>query len=206
MRIVDNPNPPKPAELEPAENKELINDNGNKSKRFSDDEITLLLTCLVMNGGKYKQTSRQALEELGIEVHHETLERWRKVYYPSQYLEIQRTLADKLSSKLAGRITDVAQQSISITEQLQEQLEDKLQTESFDLKDLPIAIRNMAQTSEITVRNRQLLEDKPTEILEARNIEQTLSDLEESEIIVDAEVVEDQDESDSSDSSIALPL
>lgn len=208
MRIIDNSQTQaEPKLLENPANKEILNEEGNKSKKFDDSTIELILTTLAFNGGKEKQTAEQVREQFAIEIHPTTLARWKNSAYASQYSAIQRNLADKLSSQLAGKITDVAHQSITIQERLQGEMEEQLNNDSFDLKDLPSAIRNMAQASEISIRQKQILEDKPTEIIEVRGIEETISDLEESELIIDAETVEDEDESNNDNSSsIALPI
>lgn len=208
MRIIDNPNESiKPAHLVPRQDKHLENENGNVSKRFSDADIELILKTLALNGGQMKKTSQQLREQFKLEVHPQTLKRWKDVNYHSAYSRLQRELSDELSTQLAGKITDVAHQSISIQERLQEEMDEQLNSESFELKELPSAIRNMAQASEISIRQKHLLEDKPTEILEVRGIEETISDLEESELIVDADVVDEEDiPDDDSSSSIALPI
>jgi hypothetical protein len=171
-----------------------MTEQGTVLKKFTVEDVDTVLNVLAMNGGNYSRTSEQVGKEYGIEVHPVTLKKWVTVQFPSKYAVIQRELSDKINDVVTGRIGDLALSGTEIQHSLLEQLAERIDQEpNVPIKELAPAVRNIAQATQVNIQQRQLLEGKPTGITELRNIEETVKELEQNEILVDAEVVEEED-------------
>jgi hypothetical protein len=192
VHLVD---PPIPYDRDYIDSQERgMTEQGTQLKKFTVQDVETVLNVLAMNGGNYSRTSEQVGKEYGIEIHPVTLKKWATTQFPSKYAVIQRTLADKINDVVAGRIGDLALTGTEVQHRLLQQLAERIDEEpNVPIKELAPAVRNIAQATQTNIQQRQLLEGKPTGITELRNIEETVRELEQNEILVDAEVVEEED-------------
>lgn len=169
-----------------------VSENGN-SLQHTIGDVEVALRLLAYNGGNASRTCRELKVRADLDIHPNTLRGWQQNHFPEKYATIQREMADEIGERVGGIVTDLAIQGAEIQGQMLTKLEDKLkETENVELKDLTNGVRSLAQSTETNVRNRQLLFNKPTSIVENRNIEEALDYFEELGIIDStAEEVED---------------
>lgn len=168
---------------------------GTKLKKFTIEDVDLILTVLAMNGSNYAKTARQVGEELGISIHQVTLQKWANQAFPTRFAEIQHNLGDKIDRFVTAKISGLTLRSAEVQENLLDALASRLEAgEELPIKDLGNTIRNIAQTQDLSLKQKRLLEDRPTQIQEVRTIDQAVQELEAEEIIVDADVIDEEGE------------
>jgi citrate lyase gamma subunit len=163
-----------------------ITENGASLKKYSVTDVELILSVLALNGGNVSRTARQVGEELRITIHPNTLKKWKNESFPTRYAQIQDELSGKINDVVTGRIGDLALRGTEIQETILERLADQLVREDdIPVKDLSPSLRNITQATDMNIKQKQLLEDKPTQIIEKRSIEDTVKELEDNDILID---------------------
>jgi hypothetical protein len=169
-----------------------VTDQGKVLKKFTITDVETVLGVLALNGGNRTRTAEQVREEFGIDIHPYTIKNWELTLFPQRYARIQEELSDDINSKVKGRVGDLALRGTELQSRLYKRLDERLDREdSIPVKDLAPTLRNVAQSTDITLKQKQLLENKPTHITEVRTIEQTIKELEDEDIILDPSDIED---------------
>lgn len=178
-----------------AQAQKALTENGTKLKKHTLEDVEVLLRLLALNGGNYQRTALQAETDFKIEIHPMTLKKWSVNHFPQRYAEIQRDLVDEINDRAAGKIGDLTQKGIDLQNKLLEELDKVLETEpSLSVRELTPAITNISRATESNIKQRQLLQDKPTSIQEVRTIDETIEFLERDNIIIDIDdndIIED---------------
>lgn len=169
-----------------------VTEQGTKLKKFSVEDVETVLGVCAMLGGNASRTSESVKEEYGIDIHPITIRQWVDKKFPSRYAQIQASLGSEINEVVKGRIGELAMRSAELQGRLLDRLDERLRDETdVPIKELAPAIRNIAQSVDVNLKQKQLLENKPTHITEVRTIEETIEELERDEIIIDADVIED---------------
>lgn len=183
MRIVEQSPDESPS------NKALaaVNDETNL-RNFDLKEVDVVLGVLASNGGNVTKTSQQVMAEFDISIHPNTIRTWRKEKFVARYKEIQDSLLKGLDKETADKLTHLQARNASAQEEILDLIEQRLVDEpDIPLKDLAPALRNIAQTSHMTLQNRNLLLEKPTSITEQRTVESKIKELEDEGILIDSD-------------------
>jgi hypothetical protein len=163
-------------------------EKGTTLNKYNNEEVEIVLRLLAFNGGNYARTARQMQEEYSIEIHPQYIKKWATESFPHKYAEIQRTLSEELSDRVAGKVTDLAIRGADTQSRLLDQLDNELdQNERIPVRDLAPSLRNVAQATDMNIKAQQLLRDKPTSIVENRTVEEALEYLEKQDIFIDVE-------------------
>jgi hypothetical protein len=109
------------------------------NSRFTEPEIEQGLIALALCSGNGRKAEKR-LADLGIEVDHSTLYRWRDKH-SAKYLSIQQDVLPKLRTEAAERHSAVADREMEVGLELLDSLQAK--TGELPARDLSTAIRNL---------------------------------------------------------------
>lgn len=155
---------------------------------YSPETVEDSLRLLALNGGNCSKTSIQLEEFFNIKVHQVTLGKWKNRSFTRRYHEIQEDLSGEVEKGVVFKLGDIALQSAELQEKIIQKIDDEIDNApDLSLKDLSPALRNVSQAAQISIQQKQLLEDKPTQIIEARTIEQTIKELEQDDLLIEGE-------------------
>ncbi len=146
----------------------------NGGRRYSDEEIELALTTLVLNCGNVARTVK-ALAESGFGLPESTLRYWRSDLYADRY----RDLDEAEVPRRYGRAAESFEAVVARATAAENRLLDKLEREEDQLptRDVAGALRNVATTKGINQDKALLLRGRPTEIKATADVTDVLKSL-----------------------------
>lgn len=169
-----------------------VSETGSSLKKYTIHDVEVILEKLAMTANNYNRTAKEMKTHFNIEIHPLTVKRMAELQFPSKYLEIQHKISDKLDPILKQKIDSLTLRGAEVQGTVLNQLDEKLDTEDLDATDLSKIFSSTATGTDKNMKLKLLMEEKPTQITEVRTVEQAIKELEDDDIIVDAEVVEDE--------------
>jgi hypothetical protein len=166
-----------------------------KSKRsnrkdYTDQEIDMGLTAYAITSGKQKRAAELVKEQAGLDIPHETIRSWAQRTHPDRYERIRTEVAPKLQQQMADTHQALAHTAAELEARAVEKLETRLKTGEVEDRDLANIFKSAAIAGGIHVEKAQLLNDRPTQIVQ-RSASEVLRKLKSKGVVIEAEVVEE---------------
>lgn len=162
-------------------------------KDFTDQEIDMGLTAYAICSGKMKRAAELVKQQAGLDIPYETIRSWAQRTHPDRYERIRAEVAPKLQQQMADTHQALAHTAAELEAQAVEKLETRLKTGEVEDRDLANIFKSAAIAGGIHVEKAQLLNDRPTQIVQ-RSASEVLRKLKSKGVrIEDAQVVEEED-------------
>lgn len=156
----------------------------NLQTRYSEEEVERGLQTVALVGGNCAEASRR------LDMPEETLRVWAKEMHADRYREIRTELVPQIHAKVAQDSEDLA---LSLAEAEKQTLEQFMgQIEELDPKDTTTALRNLTVSKGINVEKAQLGRDRPTAIVQQRELAYVRAALQQLGVLVNGTAEEDQ--------------
>lgn len=161
--------------------------------RNTIEDVDLALKELVLTGENFSRACRNMKSNYNIDINNVTLKRWATTSFPSRYLDIQHNLHRNVDEITKQKISANALLGADVQNTLLERTSQRLDEEvDISVKDLANAYSSITNATERNLKTKLLLEDKPTQIVEVRSVEQAIKELVDDDVLIDAEVVEEE--------------
>jgi len=160
-------------------------------KDYTDQEIDAGLTAFAICSGHRKKAA-ELVKTQGFEIPAETIREWANRTHPDRYDRIRTKIAPKLQQQMADTHQALAGTAAELEARVVEKLETRLETGDVEDRDLANIFKSAAIAGGIHVEKAQLLNDRPTQIVQ-RSASEVLRKLKSKGVVVDAEVVEEED-------------
>lgn len=167
---------------------------GTTLRNYTMEDVELTLRVLALNGGNYSRTSLILDEEHGLAIHSQTIQKWATVSFTNRYIEVISELKERIGERLSAKLSDVAIQGAEVQEKLIGRLDDRI--DDLAPKELPGAIRNMAQANSMSIEKMQLLRGQATDRVQHMKPEEIVEELKSLDIDLPEEAVEEIIDSD----------
>lgn len=142
----------------------------------TDEQVTTALLVLITYKGNVG-AARQALKvEHGLDIHPNTLAAWKGSTYKGEYDVLAADHSDTLEKELVDRVLENAGLALDAEKVALEKAKDMLESDDGH-PDPARAARDLSNVKAQAVDKARLMQDKPTEIADARTIEETLKAL-----------------------------
>jgi hypothetical protein len=145
-----------------------------RNSQYSAEQITNGLTAVALCGGNCVQAAEQ-LKAAGTPIPENTLYDWRNHRHAERYREISNELAPKIEAHVVDLQRELATRAARAA-LLAVDLEHK-RIALGEVKDASTSARNLATVSGIAVDKIMSLTGRPTSIIEHRNADQILREL-----------------------------
>lgn len=161
-------------------------------KDYTDQEIDMGLTALAICSGRRKKAAELVKEQSGVEIPATTIADWARTTYPDRYQRVRAEVAPKLQAQMADTHQALADTAARLEVRAVTKLSDRLDQGDVEDKDLVNLYKASAIAGGIHVEKAQLLNDRPTHIVQ-RDLGSVLRDIKGSlGIEIEAEVVDEE--------------
>lgn len=164
-------------------------------KDYTDQEIDAALSALAICSGHLDKAHALLKDEIGYHVPRDTIRYWSRTSRVERYERIRQQVSAQLQAQMADTHQRLAEGAAELEAKTIERLNERLNTAQVEDKDLANILKNSALSSGIHVDKAQLLNNRPTQIVE-RPASEVLRALQAKGIdvpeVVEAEVVEDE--------------
>lgn len=142
-----------------------------KSRSYTAAETDRCLLDLVICGGNSLLAARR-LKEAGVEIASRTLREWRQTRHRERYLEIARVHAPMIDRLITQQAREGAIRAAEVEQRAWEaQME---QLDEGQVRDPSAVARNAAVSKAVNVDKMLLLEGRPTQITEHRDVDEII--------------------------------
>ena len=162
-------------------------------KDYTEQEIDAALRAYVICSG-HRDRASKLLSEEGMEISPKTLYYWANTSRVEQYERLRQEIAPRIQAQMADTHQALAQSAADIEAQAVGRLRERLNSGDMEDRDLINLHKNAAIAGAVHVDKAQLLNDRPTQIIQ-RDASEVLRALKAKGVpiaeVIDAEVVED---------------
>ena len=164
--------------------------------RHTEEEVETALRYLALNGGKAAVTEEQLLSE-NIHINRRQLGTWRDQSFPHLYLKLRHDLGREIGKGVAGDALERAKEALEAQQIYTNAAVERVG--EVPPEHLSKGALALAQAASQTIEKHQLLEERPTEIVETRDVADLLGTLERLGVakatnpVIDVEIVDEDD-------------
>lgn len=151
---------------------------------FNETERTKALLALAHWNGNGRKASQELAQD-GLEIDQKTLWRWSRKQHVAEYERIRAEVLPIVETRAAEGYANLAARQIEVAHRITDRLEANI--EEIPPRDLPAANKNTVTAAAISTDKAQLLNDRPTSIIQ-RSASDVLRSLKSKGFDIDAEV------------------
>lgn len=148
----------------------------NLTGPHTEEDIEFALTQLAMCAGSPTRAA-QRLEQLGRPISVNTLIYW-KGKYPDRIERIHQEVLPQINAKVAQECEDLARKYAEVEDRALGAVIQALDEDRLEVKDIARLIQPVATSKAINVDKARLLRDRPTQIVEHRDVVAAIEKLE----------------------------
>jgi hypothetical protein len=146
----------------------------NGRQRYSREVIERALLQVALCGGNARKAARE-LEQLGIQIPHETISKWRRGRFANRYSEIVSMEAATIREAIAAEALEL---TIRVQEAEGRAVDQVLKgLASVDAMEASVILKNLAQTKQIALTQEGQLRGRAGVIVDVRGLDELTAQL-----------------------------